>query len=96
MYKGNVVAVGVFMLWPSIVRAAKNDDRSGGNHVRKSEKDQKMFQSYLDNIKAKTGKTPDDFRELAAEKGLTKNSEIVGWLKSDFELGHGHANAIAH
>ena len=62
----------------------------------KSERDQKMFQSYLDNIKAKTGKTPDDFRALAAEKGLVKNGEIVNWLKTDFGLGHGHANAIAH
>ena len=62
----------------------------------KSEKDNKGFQSYLDNIKAKTGKTPEDFRALAAKKGLTKNGEIVAWLKADFELGHGHANAIAH
>ncbi len=62
----------------------------------KSEKDNKAFQSYLDNIKAKTGKTPEDFRLLAAKKGLTKNGEIVAWLKADFELGHGHANAIAH
>ena len=62
----------------------------------KSEKDQQMFQSYLDNIKAKTGKTPDDFRTLAAEKGLVKSSEIVSWLKTDYGLGHGHASAIAH
>ncbi|MFN8440834.1 MAG: DUF4287 domain-containing protein [Caldilineaceae bacterium] len=62
----------------------------------KSERDQKMFQSYLDNIKAKTGKTAEDFRLEAAEKGLVKNGEIVGWLKSDYGLGHGHANAIAH
>ena len=55
-----------------------------------------MFQSYLDNIKAKTGKTPDDFRALAAEKGLVKYGEIVNWLKTDYGLGHGHANAIAH
>ena len=53
-------------------------------------------ESYLDNIQAKTGKTPDDFRALAAEKGLVKNGEIVNWLKTDFGLGHGHANAIAH
>ena len=53
------------------------------------------FQAYLDNIKAKTGKTPKDFRVLAAKKGLVKNGEIVAWLKSDFGLGHGHANAIA-
>ena len=53
------------------------------------------FQAYLDTIKAKTGKTPDDFRKLAAKKGLTNYREIMGWLKSEFGLGHGHANAIA-
>lgn len=56
------------------------------------------FQAYLDNIKAKTGKTPADFKKLAAQKGLldagTKAGEIVAWLKKDFELGHGHAMAI--
>ncbi len=52
------------------------------------------FQAYLDNVKAKTGKTPEDFIKLAAEKGLTKHGELVAWLKSDFGLGHGHANAI--
>ena len=60
----------------------------------KSEKDRKAFQSYLDNIKAKTGKTPADFRALAKEKGLTKASEIVAWLKQDYGLGYGHAGAI--
>jgi hypothetical protein len=54
------------------------------------------FQAYLDNIQAKTGKTPDDFRVLAGRKGLVKAGEIVAWLKQDFELGHGHAMAIAH
>ena len=53
------------------------------------------FQAYLDNIKAKTGKTPEDFRVLAAKKELTQYSEIMAWLKSDYGLGHGHANAIA-
>jgi Domain of unknown function (DUF4287)/Domain of unknown function (DUF5655) len=62
----------------------------------KSESDKKMFQSYMDNIKAKTGKTPDDFRALATKKGLVKNGEIVSWLKTEFGLGHGHASAIAH
>jgi hypothetical protein len=28
------------------------------------------FQAYLDTIKAKTGKDPEDFRVLAADKGL--------------------------
>ena len=56
------------------------------------------FQGYLDNIKAKTGKTPDDFKKLAEKKGLLgdgiKAGDIVKWLKEDFELGHGHAMAI--
>jgi hypothetical protein len=56
------------------------------------------FQAYIDNIKQKTGKTPEDFKQLAEEKGLlkpgTKAGEIVAWLKEDFGLGHGHSMAI--
>ncbi len=56
------------------------------------------FQAYIDNIKAKTGKTPEDFKKLAEKKGLLKPSvkamEIVGWLKKYHGLGHGHAMAI--
>ncbi|MCC7019058.1 MAG: DUF4287 domain-containing protein [Ardenticatenales bacterium] len=56
------------------------------------------FQAYIDNIKAKTGKTPDDFKRLAEDKGLlepgVKAAAIVAWLKEDFDLGHGHAMAI--
>ncbi|MGP8216950.1 MAG: DUF4287 domain-containing protein [Bacteroidia bacterium] len=56
------------------------------------------FQAYIDNIKAKTGKTPEDFKKLAGERGLLKPGvkamEIVNWLKKDFNLGHGHAMAI--
>ena len=56
------------------------------------------FQAYLDNIKTKTGKTPDDFKNLAVKKGLLKQGvkagEIVAWLKEDFSLGHGHSMAI--
>jgi len=54
------------------------------------------YQAYLDTIKAKTGKTPADFRKLAAKKGLTKYPELMTWLKTEFDLGHGHANVIAH
>jgi len=53
------------------------------------------FQAYLDTIKAKTGKGPDDFKKLAAQKGLTKYPEVMAWLKSEYGLGHGHANAMA-
>jgi hypothetical protein len=53
------------------------------------------FQAYLDNIKVKTGKTPEDFKKLAAPKNFTRAGEIVAWLKKDFGLGHGHSMAIA-
>jgi hypothetical protein len=61
------------------------------------------FQAYLDNIKTKTGKSADDFKAMAEQKGFTQNGElkstvkagdIVKWLKDDFGLGHGHAMAI--
>lgn len=56
------------------------------------------FQAYLDNIEAKTGKSPADFKRLAKRKGLLKPGvkamQIVAWLKKDFKLGHGHAMAI--
>lgn len=57
------------------------------------------FQAYLDNIESKTGKTPNEFIELAKAKGFdkdTKAGEIVTWLKQDYELGHGHAMAMVH
>jgi len=53
------------------------------------------FQAYLDTVKIKTGKTPADFKILAQEKGLGTYAEIFAWLKADFGLGHGHANAVA-
>ena len=61
------------------------------------------FQAYIDNIKTKTGKSPEDFKKLAEKKGFLKNGELVktvkateitNWLKDEFELGHGHAMAI--
>ena len=61
------------------------------------------FKAYLENIEAKTGKTPADFRQLARQKGYlidgklrpdVKVGEVVAWLKQDFALGHGHAMAI--
>ncbi len=59
------------------------------------------FKAYLDNIQAKTRKSPDDFFKMAKKKGMidhgkiiAKHAELLQWLKSDIGLGHGHANAI--
>lgn len=61
------------------------------------------FQAYQDNIQTKTGKSPDDFRRMAAERGFAgpegiakgvTATQITDWLKAEFDLGHGHAMAI--
>ena len=56
------------------------------------------FQAYIDNIKAKTGKSPEDFHNAAKKRGLLGESfkamALVAWLKSEYGLGHGHAMAI--
>ena len=52
------------------------------------------YKAYIDNIYAKTGKTPDDYAKMASEKGLVKYGDLLKWLKTDCCLGHGHANAI--
>lgn len=57
------------------------------------------FQAYLDNVEKQTGKTPNDFINLAKEKGFTaetKSGEIATWLKEEYKLGHGHAMAVTH
>lgn len=61
------------------------------------------FQAYLDNIQAKTGKSPDDFKAMAQAKGFAgpdalasgvTATQITDWLKAEFDLGHGHAMAL--
>jgi len=56
------------------------------------------FQSYIDNIKTKTGKTPEDFKNQMEQEGILRSdmkaTELVLWLKENNQLGHGHAMAI--
>ena len=61
------------------------------------------FKAYLNNIEAKTGKSPEDFKQLGEAKGFLQNGvlkegvkagQVIAWLKEDFELGHGHSMAI--
>lgn len=57
------------------------------------------FQTYLDNIETKTGLTPRQFVELAAERGFgadTKATPILEWLKADYDLARGHGMALVH
>jgi hypothetical protein len=47
------------------------------------------FQAYIDNVRAKTGKTPDQLKAAAV-----KATALVDWLAAAFELGRGHSMAI--
>lgn len=40
------------------------------------------FQAYLDNIQTKTGKSPEDFKQLATEKGFLENGKLVANVKA--------------
>jgi hypothetical protein len=56
------------------------------------------FQAYLDTIKEKTGLGPDQFVELAKERGLlvpgVPAGPVIAWLEADYGLGKGHAMAL--
>ena len=57
------------------------------------------FNGYLKTIESRTGLGPDDFRTLAAERGLqeagtVKPGEVIAWLAEDYGLGRGHAMAV--
>lgn len=54
------------------------------------------FQAYLDKVEEKTGKTPNEFIEMANKKNLTEHKDIINWLKEDYGLGLGHARAVAY
>lgn len=57
------------------------------------------FQAYLDNIETKTGRTPRQLIELAAEKGFGPDSKagpILEWLKADYDLSRGYGMALVH
>lgn len=57
------------------------------------------FQAYLDKVETQTGLTPRQFIALAKEQGFdekTKSTVVLSWLKEEYSLGHGHAQAMVH
>jgi hypothetical protein len=61
--------------------------------------------AYYKTIKKKTGKSPEDFKQLAEQQGFVvdgdikpgvKPMEVIKWLKVDFGLGQGHGLALYH
>jgi hypothetical protein len=56
----------------------------------------KAWQTQLDNIQKKTGKSLDELAAIVKKSGLAKHGEIRDYLKRELGLGHGDANALVH
>ena len=56
------------------------------------------FQAYIDAVKAKTGKTPEQLKTEATKAGVyrpdMKATELVTWLARKYDVGRGHAMSV--
>ena len=50
--------------------------------------------SYFPSIEKKYGRSIAEWQKIIRSCGWEKHMEIVSYLKSEHEMGHGHANAI--
>lgn len=55
----------------------------------------KAAQAMIDNLKAKTGQSLDEWKKLIAALGPLKHGEIVKFLKEQHGVTHGYASEIA-
>jgi hypothetical protein len=50
--------------------------------------------SYFPSIEKKYGQPIEEWQGLIRASDLTKHMELVSWLKTEYGMGHGHANAL--
>ncbi len=50
--------------------------------------------SYFPSIEKRYGRPIAEWKALIRGSGVTRHMKLVGWLKSEHGLGHGHANAL--
>ncbi|QPF71735.1 DUF4287 domain-containing protein [Roseateles sp. DAIF2] len=50
--------------------------------------------SYFPSIEKKYGQPIEHWLKLIAARGDLKHMELVALLKTEHEMGHGHANAL--
>ncbi|MER5442876.1 DUF4287 domain-containing protein [Streptomyces sp. NPDC002790] len=50
--------------------------------------------SYFPSIEKKYGQPVSHWQNAIRTSPLTQHMELVNWLKSEYALGHGHANAL--
>ncbi|HEV2427194.1 MAG TPA: DUF4287 domain-containing protein [Acidimicrobiales bacterium] len=51
-------------------------------------------ESYFTSIEKKYGRSIAEWQSIVRRCGATRHMEIVGHLKSEYGMGHGHANAL--
>jgi len=57
---------------------------------------EQAYQTQIQNIQKKTGKSAEELTALVKNSGLTKHGEIREMLMRELELGHGDANSLVH
>ena len=50
--------------------------------------------SYFPSIVEKYGRPIEEWQGLIRSSELTKHMDLVNWLKTEYGMGHGHANAL--
>ena len=50
--------------------------------------------SYFPSIEKKYGRPIAEWQEIIRSSPLKKHMDLVNWLKSEYGMGHGHANAL--
>jgi hypothetical protein len=50
--------------------------------------------SYFPSIEKKYGFAVQHWFDLLSQQKHLKHMEMVGWLKTEHAIGHGHANAL--
>lgn len=50
--------------------------------------------SYFPSIEKKYGRSIAEWQQIIADSGVQKHMDIVGYLKTEHGMGHGHANAL--
>jgi len=51
-------------------------------------------ESYFPSIEKKYGRSIAEWQKIIADCGIERHMQIVNYLKSEYQMGHGHANAL--
>jgi hypothetical protein len=52
--------------------------------------------TYFPSIERTYGESIEHWIELIRAHAPAKHMELVNWLKAEYGIGHGHANALVH